>query len=573
MKKKALKHYSMRVQAQEQIIDFLENREKPTFFAKKEAVWKRPMPSEELDKATKKTMLAWMQGKEPCRKVHDCLMTYTWDLWALGSVFSYRGGILSMPLRRWAKVDEEFMEPLFGFYSDLDGLENVYTEDLIGLALGCPDRDLAREIYSYLTDKSRNLLGDNYEISGLYRLVKEVGALVDNLAELETYPDLDLQLLQTYFFQKAKKCKGRVQEPIPCQPSWVSDEAWVLYQETKPWKAANLLNDCVQDVVDYANGRVIVCLARDFLWLYALLVERGVPAYLAICSRLNIGDLETLEVIQKDLGANGVSLDNCLFVDSQGRGSIYDWMRSEWSLPAENFAFLYSCSDEYVGICQHKLTREKVIKEVEHNLIHPVGRSHNWVHHEGLGYHPVWEIRECIDYEVRSIQQVRALTCLHMGVSMAWNSCMGHTQYERTLGLTLKQDEFPEVYIRVTEDAWDSIREQGYLNLRETQYSKGLNDPDVRDQYEEKAFNSIVCPSYGYRDQANSSEWAQYGSVVLRLDADYYKFCTSTPGDSLDRFFGDEVLPLSQTVRKGYWYGQEVQIHTFLPPQALERIH
>jgi len=146
---------------------------------------------------------------------------------------------------------------------------------------------------------------------------------------------------------------------------------------------------------------------------------------------------------------------------------------------------------------------------------------------------------------------------------------MGHTAYERTMGLTLAKDEFPEVYIRVTNEAWESIQKEGYKTLREAGYSMGNDLPHHRDSYEQKAFRSIVDPLYGYRD--NPQRWIRYGNVILRLKKEYLKFCTSTPGDSLVLDLkGADVLPLAWSTHEPRWEGQEVQIHTFLPPQAFE---
>ena len=471
-------------------------------------------------------------------------------------------------------VDEAFMAKLYGIYLGVDCHFDgaLSTRILIWVAFIFQDREKARSMLELLA--YFDLLQEHFfTFQSFYDLVKnileEVKTLSNELAEFQLDQSLwlwaflkHLKSNQVGFLPLEELC-------IPIQPSWVEQEAWELYLRTRPWEAAETLNSVVEDVIRHANGRVIVCLARDFLWLYALLVERGVAAYLAVCSRLNIGDSQTLEVIHDELKQNGVSLQDCLFVDSQGRGSIYDWMRTEFNLPADNFAFLYSCSKEYKGICQNRLTREEVIDKIEHRLIHPVGRSHGWVHHEGLGWQPVWQTRELDQYSVRCIQQVRALTCLHMGVSEAWNSCMGHTAYERTMGLTLAKDEFPEVYIRVTKEAWEAIQKEGYKTLRETGYSKGGDLPHHRDAYEQEAFNSIVPPLYGYRD--NPNRWTRYGNLILSLKEEYLKFCTSTPGDSLAlNLKGVDVLPLARTSHDPKWEGQEVQIHTFLPPQAFE---
>lgn len=475
-------------------------------------------------------------------------------------------------------VDEAFMAKLYGIYEGVDwdllkpcsSKVLIWSRVLIWVAFIFQDPEKARkmlELLSYLDP-----IEELPSFKDFYDLLEGVLEKVEELEELER-----LQLDSTFWlwvslkshYVKTPEVITREKHAVTVQPSWVEDKAWELYHRTRPWEAAEILNLVVEDVIKYAQGRVIVCLARDFLWLYALLVERGVPAYLAVCSRLNIGDSQTLEIIREELQGKGVSLQNCLFVDSQGQGSIYDWMRAEFNLPAENFAFLYSCSKEYKGICQHRLTREEVIDKVEHRLIHPVGRSHGWVYHEGLGWQPVWQTRELNQYSVRCIQQVRALTCLHMGVSEAWNSCMGHTAYERTMGLTLAKDEFPEVYIRVTNEAWESIQKEGYKTLRETGYSMGKDLPHHRDSYEQKAFRSIVDPLYGYRD--NPQRWIRYGNVILRLKEEYLKFCTSTPGDSLMLDLkGADVLPLAWSTHEPRWESQEVQIHTFLPPQALE---
>lgn len=549
---------------------------KPTFFNSKVKT-----NSKEEEEAFYK-LLMWLKGYKMKYNVHPCSLDADWV-----SAEAPLGGLLLWTVDSSSKevlccryglepVTEALMARLYGIYKEINwdfmksytSKPEIWAKLVIWIAFIFQEKEKARQVLEFIScfDPPQTLPRFN-DFSKV--LIETLDEFENALETLESF-----ELDQNFWLWAALKPK-KVEVTIPkgealtIQPSWVEDEAWELYKETRPWEAAEILNNVVNDVIKAAAGRVIICLARDFLWLYALLVERGVPAYLAVCSRLNIGDNQTLKVIQKELQQNGVPLTNCLFVDSQGRGSIYDWLRAEFRLPAENFAFLYSCSMEYKGICQGYLTREEVIDKIEHRLIHPVGRSHNWSYHHGLGWQPVWQERELKEYSVRCIQQVRALTCLHMGVSMAWNSCMGHTVYERTMGLTLAKDEFPEVYVRVTQKAWESIQKEGYKTLRETGYSKGYDVPYYRDKYEKEAFSSIVDPLYGYRDDPQG--WAQYGEVVLKLDKEYLKFCTSTPGDSLvDWWKGPNVLPLAWTTHKPTWKNKEVQIHTFLPPQAFE---
>lgn len=420
---------------------------------------------------------------------------------------------------------------------------------------------LIQELLKFKNDES---LEDDafYWLLTEYEHPKEVFYLLQSVQKV---PDAEY-MLQFFMLVKSNKTINPIIERLKDQPSWVNDEAWKLYNEYKPWKAANILTKVVKDVIKYANGRTIICLARDFFWLYAMLVELEYPCYLGICSRLNIGNEQTLDVFMEEVP----DLENALFVDSQGRGSIYDWMLDAFNnkgckLSKDNFAFLYS-EGEYHGICQDSLTRKEVVKKIEHGLIHHVGRSHDWLYHEGLGWQPIWEERELNSYEVTDILQVRALTCMHMGVPLSWNSCIGHTNAERTLGLNLSA-EFPGVYVRCTEDAWDRIQVEGYKTLRHTGYSMGKDQIGRRTSYEDKAFNSIVYPSYGYRGDV--TEWSNYGSTILKVREDYLRFATTTKVDSLVwDCTGADIQPLSKTTGLQDWKNGEVQFHVFLPPCA-----
>lgn len=375
--------------------------------------------------------------------------------------------------------------------------------------------------------------------------------------------------LKAFLALKQEPQKGEKLKAWTYKKSLAEDLDW-LWSQSKAAQAVPVLLQATEAVVEYAKGRPIVCMARDFLWLYALLCHKQVPCYLYPFSRLQIGDAQSVKVLVEELEENKVDPTKVVFIDSQGQGSIYDYLMKTlhsmgYEVSSEQFTFMNCKTNKYSSLLPEYSCEE--IEKVERGLYHLVGRSKGFIlnkHWEGLVVD--WDVPDT-NLSPSLLTDHRVKLAQELGLPSFWSGITGYSKGQRTWGLNRVQRE---VILRVPSyETIEAVKEQGYLTLRETGKSSGLNDCIFRNKVEFEKYGFTTPPRYGvieYYDPITGakSDASRYGKYALVLKPEVMVVCSISLLDSL---YNQPMLqaPSSIGVTKPKVESYlEVQVHSIL---------